>query len=127
MEKNVEMSLLLSFYGNILTEKQKDAANLYYNEDLSLAEISEIIGITRQGVRDNVKRAETVLYDIEDKLGLCKKFLMFEKEFKYINSSINKISDSLDVSDIPSEIKICIRYILDSVSRVNENLQKGID
>ena len=66
MDKNVEISLLLSFYGNILTDKQQEAVSLYYNEDLSLAEIASNVGITRQGVRDAIKRAECQLFLYSD-------------------------------------------------------------
>ena len=55
----LEMSLLFDFYGETLTEKQRELFDLYYNEDLSLSEIAEHAGITRQGVRDSIKRAET--------------------------------------------------------------------
>ena len=72
-EKDFRISYLLDFYGNILTEKQKDAIDLYYNEDLSLAEIAEHQNITRQGVRDAIKRGEEVLLEIEDKLGFAAK------------------------------------------------------
>ena len=68
--KPLEMSLLFDFYGETLTEKQRELFDLYYNEDLSLAEIAEHAGITRQGVRDSVKRAEHALHAMEQKLGL---------------------------------------------------------
>lgn len=58
MANNVEITILLDFYGDMLTAKQRDFINLYYNDDLSLAEIAENEGITRQGVRDAIKRAE---------------------------------------------------------------------
>ena len=63
MDKNVRICLLFSFYRNMLTKRQIDCVDLYYNEDLSLAEISELLGITRQGVRDNIKRAENTMND----------------------------------------------------------------
>ena len=72
--KNLKISLLLDFYGDILTDKQKEVVELYYNEDLSLAEIAEQEGITRQGVRDSIKRGEAVLLEMEERLGLAKKF-----------------------------------------------------
>ena len=65
----LEMSLLFDFYGETLTEKQRELFDLYYNEDLSLSEIAEHAGITRQGVRDSIKRAEHALHEMEDKLG----------------------------------------------------------
>ena len=72
--KNLELGALLDFYGNLLTEKQADALDLYYNQDLSLAEIAELMSITRQGVRDNIKRGEKQLEDFEAVLRLCEKF-----------------------------------------------------
>ena len=69
-----EMSLLFDFYGETLTEKQRELFDLYYNEDLSLAEIAEHAGITRQGVRDSIKRAEHALREMEDKLGLVARY-----------------------------------------------------
>ncbi|MDO4269837.1 MAG: YlxM family DNA-binding protein [Eubacteriales bacterium] len=72
--KPLEMSLLFDFYGETLTDKQRELFDLYYNEDLSLAEIAEHAGITRQGVRDSVKRAEHALGEMEAKLGLVARF-----------------------------------------------------
>lgn len=72
--KKLEISLLLDFYGDMLTEKQRNVVELYYNEDLSLSEIAAHSRITRQGVRDSIKRAEGILLDLEDRLGLAKKF-----------------------------------------------------
>ena len=72
--KDLHFSLLIDFYGNILAPKMKDALELYYNEDLSLAEISEHLGITRQGVRDGIVRAEEVITDLEKKLGFFAKY-----------------------------------------------------
>ena len=63
------MALLYDFYGDVLTPRQKEFYDLYYNEDLSLAEIAENNGITRQGVRDVIVRAEAILTDLEDKTG----------------------------------------------------------
>lgn len=68
------MSMLFDFYGELLTDKQKELFNLYYNEDMSLTEISEIAGITRQGVRDAIVRAEGILRDTEDRLRLVKRY-----------------------------------------------------
>lgn len=72
--KPLEMSLLFDFYGETLTENQRELFDLYYNEDLSLAEIAEHAGITRQGVRDGVKRAEHTLREMERKLGLVERY-----------------------------------------------------
>lgn len=72
MEKNVEISVLLELYGKLLTDKQKKTLDEYYNNDLSLAEIAENEGITRQAVRDNIKQGEKHLFEFEKKLGLMK-------------------------------------------------------
>ena len=73
VEKAVYLSLLLDFYGELLTEKQREYADLYYNENLSLWEIAENNGISRQAVRDTLLRAETVLRSTEDKTGLVER------------------------------------------------------
>ena len=73
MAKNLEISILLDYYGQMLTEKQLEVAQLYYNEDLSLAEIAQLANITRQGVRDSIKRAEGTLLVMEQRLGLARK------------------------------------------------------
>ena len=74
MGKNLEISLLLDFYGEMLTEKQRDMVDYYYNDDLSLSEIAENEGITRQGVRDSIKRAEAQMLEMEERLGLARRF-----------------------------------------------------
>ncbi len=70
MDKNLAMSDLLDIYGELLTEKQRDMLELYYNDDLSLAEIAEHYGISRQGVHDSIKRGEESLNEYERVLGL---------------------------------------------------------
>ena len=73
MANNIEISMLLDLYGETLTTKQRDYLNFYYNDDLSLSEIAENEGITRQGVRDAIKRAEALLFDMESKLKFSQK------------------------------------------------------
>jgi predicted DNA-binding protein YlxM (UPF0122 family) len=68
------MTMLFDFYGDLLTERQKEFYDLYYNDDLSLAEIAENYDITRQGVRDIIVRAERTLEDVEEKTGLIRRF-----------------------------------------------------
>ena len=68
------MTMLYDFYGELLTDRQKEFFDLYYNEDLSLAEIAENAGISRQGVRDVIVRAEAQMQEIEDKTGLIRRF-----------------------------------------------------
>ena len=74
MAKNLDITILLDFYGDMLTPKQREFLDYYYNEDLSLSEIATNVGITRQGVRDAIKRAEAQLMEMEDRLGLVKRF-----------------------------------------------------
>ena len=75
MDKNVEIALLLDFYGNMLTYRQREIMNLYYEDNLSLSEIAEELSISKQGVSDSIKRSEKVLYDTESKLQLMKQQL----------------------------------------------------
>lgn len=72
-EKDLRVSVLLDYYAPMLTEKQRDVIDLYYNEDLSLSEIAEHEAITRQGVRDSIKRGEQTLYEMEEKFRLAER------------------------------------------------------
>ena len=73
-DKDLRISVLLDHYGAMLTDKQREVIDLYYNDDLSLAEIAEQEGITRQGVRDNIKRGEAQLLEMEQKLHAARRF-----------------------------------------------------
>ncbi len=68
------MTMLFDFYGDLLTDRQKEFYDLYYNDDLSLAEIAENYDITRQGVRDIIVRAERTLEEVEEQTGLIRRF-----------------------------------------------------
>lgn len=120
MEKNVEIALLFSFYKNMLTEKQADTIDLYYNEDLSLAEIAAEIGISRQGVYDNLRRAEAILYNIEEKLGLAARFLKIKGHIADIDKRIKRIEASPEVKKLPVELQKAINEILAAVLAVND-------
>lgn len=74
MEKDIRISLLFDFYGPVLSDKIRKAVDLYHNDDLSLSEISQEMGITRQGVRDLVKRGEQRLLEYESRLRLFERF-----------------------------------------------------
>ena len=91
MEKNVEISMLCQMYGKLLTEKQTEFLDDYYNNDLSLSEIAENNSITRQAVRDIIKKGENKLFEYEEKLGFMKRTLNQEKKIVDILSELNKI------------------------------------
>ncbi|SDK44343.1 YlxM family DNA-binding protein [Natronincola ferrireducens] len=74
IEKKIEISMLYDFYSQLLTEKQRDIIDLYYNQDLSLGEIAQEFNISRQAVYDTIKRTEKILYDYEEKLKLLQLF-----------------------------------------------------
>ena len=85
------MTMLFDFYGDILTERQRELFDLYYNEDLSLAEIAENCGISRQGVRDVIVRAEAAMNELEDKTGLIHRFLQMQQHVDAIITAANNI------------------------------------
>jgi predicted DNA-binding protein YlxM (UPF0122 family) len=78
----LQMTMLLDFYGELLTDKQREYYDLYHNEDLSLSEIAENVGITRQGVHDIIVRAENTLLETERKTGLIKRFSEMQAELQ---------------------------------------------
>lgn len=100
MEKDYKISLLLDFYGELLSPKQKMAIEGYYNEDCSLAEIAQEMNITRQAVRDTIKRTEQSLLNMESKLGLYSRFEDMQKGLEEIKSLGTQIIDLSDNDDI---------------------------
>lgn len=118
MAKNLEISYLLDFYGEMLTNKQKDFLDYYYNEDLSLSEIAENEGITRQGVRDSIKRAESQLFDMESKLRLGERFTELRRGLDDIIECADKIFEynlshslSREINDNAARIKSIADYL----------------
>ena len=85
MEDRVEISLLMDFYSSLLTEKQRNIMELYYNEDMSLGEIAGEYGISRQGVHDLIKRCDNTLQEYEDKLHLVSRFMTIKEKIEKIN------------------------------------------
>ena len=90
------MAMLYDFYGDLLTDRQKEFYDLYYNEDLSLAEIAENYGITRQGVRDVIVRAEAYLTEIEDRTGLIRRFHTMQSQLREIADCVRQVTDLND-------------------------------
>lgn len=123
MEKTVEIALLLSFYKKMLTDRQADTVDLYYNEDLSLSEVGAELGISRQGVRDNLKRAEAILYDTEERLGLVERFLRIKQKLSEIDGIIADIEASPDSKNLSVTIKKQINSILTIIGEINEEEQ----
>ena len=121
-EKLVEVGLLFDFYGKLLSTKQYNVIELYYIHDLSLSEIGEQLSISRQGVYDNLKRAENRLYSYEQKLELVKKFNDKQNKIKEILDHINKISVHLEQSDcvIKNNIKKIETIIIDILKNDQE-------
>lgn len=91
-EKNLQIGYLLDFYGDILPERKRSVMDMYYNEDLSLAEIATEIDISRQGVRDIIKKTEEELYFYENKLGLAEKLRHAETYVKKLACEAQKLS-----------------------------------
>ena len=85
------MTMLYDFYGELLTERQKEFFDLYYNEDLSLSEIAENSGISRQGVRDVIGRAEGFMQEVEDKTGLIRRFPQMRETVDAISAAAAEI------------------------------------
>lgn len=97
-EKNMSIGYLLDFYGEILNERKRSVLDMYYNEDLSLSEISDIIGISRQGVRDIIKKTESELLFYEEKLGLAHRF-------SQVRSSVDRINSLATQLNLPPELE----------------------
>lgn len=108
MDKDLKYGLLLDFYGRLLSERQYDIMNFYYNEDLSLGEISDEIGISRQGVRDAIQKSQKLLVDFDKKLGLMKRFDEIKISVAEIKNDILDIdagkSDKLKIGRIIKKI-----------------------
>ena len=95
-EKNLNIGYLLDFYGDVLSERKRSVMDMYYNEDFSLAEIASEIGISRQGVRDMIKKSEEELFFYEEKLGLAKKL-------KSAVDSVNDLEKIAVSASLPDE------------------------
>ena len=108
MEKNVKVSMLCEVYGNLLTKKQLSILQDYYDKDLSLSEIAQNQEITRQAVRDIIKKGENKLFELEEKLGIMKKTFKQEEKIAIILSELTKIqkrSTDKQVAEILTHVK----------------------
>ena len=118
LKQDRNISLLLDFYGELLTEKQKNALELCYNMDFSLAEIAENIGVTRQCVRDFIKKGEAHLISFEEKAGLCRKFEAVNAETEKIMFAVNLLSGKSEEELLKAEA-----VIKKSVSAINDIME----
>ena len=100
MDKSVKISMLLEIYQKLLTERQADIADLYYNQNLSLSEIGDEFAISRQAVRKSLVEAEKNLLDLEEKLKLLEK----QMKRKEIIEEILKKVDNQEIIDFLKEL-----------------------
>ena len=106
-QKSLEIGYLLDFYGELLNERRRTVLDMYYNEDMSLSEIAETLGITRQGARDLIKKAGDELLHFEKKLGVAQKFRNLCERVDSAEQIIksNDNGNSKELLDILSEIR----------------------
>lgn len=100
LEKSVAMSCMMDYYGAFLTNKQRNVMELYFNADLSLAEIAQQENISRQGVHDMLKRAENQLVDMEAKLGMMKRYETCRKRLEKARAMLNKKENRYAIAEI---------------------------
>ena len=112
MEKNVKVSMLCQIYGKLLTEKQYNFLDDYYNKDFSLSEIAENYGITRQAARDNIVKGENKLFEYEEKLGIMKRTLNQEQQIVKILSELTKIQTRFSDEKIASIESTGVHYLI---------------
>ena len=90
------MAMLFDFYGDLLTDRQREFYDLYYNEDLSLSEIAENYGISRQGVRDVIVRAEAAMTEIEDKTHIIRRFPQSRAAIAAIDAAADRLLQAVN-------------------------------
>ena len=114
MDKHIELSILVEIYGKLLTQKQQDVLNDYYNKDLSLSEIAENNNISRQGVRDLIKKGESKLFEYEEKLNIMKKMQQTDETIQDVLIKLSKIrenSSDKKIEKILNEVQKELSYI----------------
>ena len=110
-DKTLEMTLLFDFFGDLLTEKQREYFDYYYNDDLSLSEIAELTGISRQGVRDILLRSESLLRQYEEKAGVVERFRQMQRHLEPLEKKAQELASITDgragllASEIASGLK----------------------
>ncbi len=115
------MAMLFDFYGDLLTDRQKEFYDLYYNEDLSLAEIAENYGITRQGVRDVIVRAEAAMTEVEDKTHIIRRYFQMRKQLDAIDEAADRLLKMVDERSYRDESLDEIGHIIkDNVAKLKQ-------
>ena len=112
MEKKVTLSWLLAFYGEMLTENQREMARLHWEEDFSLAEIAAQFSVSRQSVHDTVSRTEKQLLALEEKLGLLSRFQEMEKGLRACQAALMKVRATEDTEGHLDEARRWIDELL---------------
>ena len=107
-EKNMRIGFLLDFYGEVLSERKRTVLEFYYNDDLSLAEIAQEIGISRQGVRELIKKAEEELCFYEDKLGLAGRF-------RNTQACAERLLELLGKSDVGDDVRRTAKELAEAI------------
>ena len=100
----LEMSLLFDFYGGMLTEKQQECFDMRYNQDLSLGEIGEAMGVSRQAVCDNLARTEALLRKMEDNIGCVRRSLRTRKAVQQIQEAARQLPEDPTTSHLVRQI-----------------------
>ena len=121
-QKDMKYSLLLDFYGDILSDRRRELIELYYNEDLSLAEIAEPLNISRQGVRDSIKRGEKQLLDLENTLGLAKRFKEIEKDVVLVQEMFSDVKDYINTYIHSEKLSGAVEEIAEKIRCITEKL-----
>lgn len=116
-EKMIEISMLYDFYGQLLTEKQRELLKLHHEDNYSLSEIAAEYGISRQGVHDAVKKAEKALHEYESKLGLISKFTAAEKAVKNADSEIDRL---IRENSRNRQLSDRLRHIKSMIDKIND-------
>lgn len=111
VEDVYEVAVLLDFYGQLLTERQYEVMDLHYNSDLSLGEIAEDIGISRQGVNDSIQKAKQTLIGYEKKLGLVERFREQENSVEKALKSLKLVGDNAPEMAKNMDYKIAVELL----------------
>ena len=111
----LEMTLLYDYYGELLTDRQRMCFDLYYNQDYSLSEIAQELQVSRQGVYDNLSRAEALLRNMEEKTGCVQRDLKNRKVMRTIGTAAKQLQKHSD-----SQVRELAQTILDAALLLEE-------